>query len=90
MHKQKAIVFVINDLVTDQRFARSGAVLQELHYDVLSVGREQKNTQSIILEGLNVNRIINRKVYDPFWVECLRNVFCFLLIFESFDFINHY
>ena len=90
MQKQKVIVSVINDLVTDQRLARSCAVLQELNYDVLLVGREQKNTQSIIPQGLNVNRIINRKVYDPFWVECLRYVFGFLFIFESFDFINHY
>lgn len=47
MPKQKVIVSVINDLVTDQRVARTCSVLQEMNYEVLLVGREQKKSQPL-------------------------------------------
>ncbi len=47
MQKQKVIVSVINDLVTDQRVARTCSVLQEMNYEVLLVGREQKRSQPL-------------------------------------------
>lgn len=45
--RRRAIVSVINDLSTDQRVARSCDVLTELGYEVLLVGREQKNSQPL-------------------------------------------
>ena len=43
--KKRIIVSVINDLVTDQRVARTCSVLFELNYKVLLVGREQKTSK---------------------------------------------
>ena len=47
MQKKRIIVSVINDLVTDQREARTCSVLFELNYEVLLVGREQKASKPL-------------------------------------------
>lgn len=57
MQKKKIIVSVINDLVTDQRVARSCSVLQELNYDVLLVGREQKKSQPLLKRAYDCKRM---------------------------------
>jgi glycosyltransferase involved in cell wall biosynthesis len=47
MQKKRIIVSVINDLVTDQRVARTCSVLFELNYKVLLVGREQQASKPL-------------------------------------------
>ena len=57
MQKKKIIVSVINDLVTDQRVARTCSVLQELNYDILLVGRQQKKSQPLTKRDYDCKRM---------------------------------
>lgn len=47
MQKKRIIISVINDLVTDQRVARTCSVFHELNYKVLLIGREQKASKPL-------------------------------------------
>ena len=45
--KNKVIVCVSNDLVTDNRVAKTCSLLQELDYEVLLIGRKKKNSPAM-------------------------------------------
>jgi glycosyltransferase involved in cell wall biosynthesis len=57
MQKRKVIVSVINDLVTDQRVARTCSVLFELNYDVLLIGRKQKKSKPLEKRDYDCKRL---------------------------------
>lgn len=57
MQKKKVIVSVINDLVTDQRVARTCSVLQELNYDILLVGRKKRDSQPLAKRNYKCKRM---------------------------------
>jgi glycosyltransferase involved in cell wall biosynthesis len=57
LQKKKIIVSVINDLVTDQRVARTCSVLQELDYEVLLVGRQKKDSQALTKRDYQCKRM---------------------------------
>jgi len=44
MKKKRAIISVINDLVTDQRIAKTAGVLVDMGFDVLMVGRHKSDS----------------------------------------------
>lgn len=47
MKKKKAFISVINDLVTDQRIARTADVLVDLGFEVIMVGRRKYNSPAL-------------------------------------------
>ncbi len=47
MAQKKIIISVINDLVTDQRVARTCSVFENKGYSILLVGRKQKKSQAL-------------------------------------------
>lgn len=57
MQKKKVIVSVINDLVTDQRVARTCSVLSDCNFDVLLVGRIQKSSKELIERSYQCKRM---------------------------------
>jgi glycosyltransferase involved in cell wall biosynthesis len=56
--KKRVIVSVINDLVTDQRVARTCNVLHDLNFDVLLIGRQQKKSQPLLKQNYTCKRLI--------------------------------
>ena len=47
MKKKRAIISVINDLVTDQRIDRTAGVLADLGFEVLMVGRRKTDSPNM-------------------------------------------
>ena len=55
--KKNAIVCVSNDLVTDNRVAKTCAVLKELDYEVILLGRKRKKSPEMPNRSYNTRRM---------------------------------
>jgi len=82
---KRAIVSVINDLVTDQRVHRTCEVLMEKGFEVLLVGRKKKDSREIDQRNYKTKRmklIFERGVL--FYIEFQLRLFLFI-IFQKAD-----
>ncbi len=85
MKKKKIIVSVINDLVTDQRVARTCSVLFELHYKVLLVGRVQKSSNSLEKRDYDCKRMKLLFESGPLFYLFFNIRLFFVLLFSHAD-----
>jgi glycosyltransferase involved in cell wall biosynthesis len=83
--KQNIIVSVINDLVTDQRVARTCSVLREMDYDVLLVGREQKRSQPLTPRNYECKRMKLLFEQGPQFYVFFNIRLFFVLLFNKAD-----
>ncbi|HZK08078.1 MAG TPA: glycosyltransferase [Bacteroidales bacterium] len=82
---KKAIVSVINDLVTDQRVNKSCLVLQELGYEVLLVGRRRKRSLPLPSRPYAMHRMRLLFEHGPLFYACYNVLLFFVLLWRHAD-----
>jgi glycosyltransferase involved in cell wall biosynthesis len=82
---KKAIVSVINDLVTDQRVNKSCLVLQELGYEVLLVGRRRKRSLPLPSRPYAMHRMRLLFERGPLFYACFNVRLFFVLLWRGAD-----
>ena len=85
LEKKKIIVSVINDLVTDQRVARTCSILFELNYKVLLVGREQKSSRPMEKRDYDCKRMKLFFEQGPLFYLFFNLRLFFVLLFNKAD-----
>jgi glycosyltransferase involved in cell wall biosynthesis len=82
---KKAIVSVINDLVTDQRVNKSCLVLQEMGYEVLLVGRYRKRSLPLPSRPYAMHRMRLLFERGPLFYACFNVRLFFVLLWRRAD-----
>ena len=82
---KKAIVSVINDLVTDQRVNKSCLVLQEMGYEVLLVGRCRKRSLPLPSRPYAMHRMRLLFERGPMFYACFNVRLFFVLLWRRAD-----
>ena len=85
LEKKKIIVSVINDLVTDQRVARTCSILFDLNYKVLLVGREQKSSRPMEKRDYDCKRMKLFFEQGPLFYLFFNLRLFFVLLFNKAD-----
>ena len=86
-NKKKAIVCVSNDLVTDNRVARTCLVLEGQNYDVFLVGREKKNSPLMSQKSFRWKRLKLPFEKGPLFYIALNLRLLLFLFSNKFDLI---
>lgn len=85
MQKKRIIVSVINDLVTDQRVARTCSLFHELNYNVLLIGRIQKTSKALEKRDYEYKRMKLLFEKGPLFYMFYNIRLFFLLLFTKSD-----
>lgn len=82
---KKIIVFVISDLVTDQRVQKECNTFYEMGFDVLLIGRKSKNSFGLKEMPFKIIRFVNIFRRGPFMYLIFNIQLFFYLLFKKAD-----
>ena len=85
--KNKVIVCVSNDLITDNRVEKTCSILQELDYKVLLIGRKKKNSPKMNARNYPTRRLNLLFEKGPFFYFVLNLRLFFYLLFRKTNLI---